>query len=891
MSSISWTATSGNWGNAADWSGDAVPTSSDDVTIAVGSSVTVTISANEASNSITTSGSALSVTNGLFTVGSNASFGGAYAQSGGTAMFEGNGAAFAGGIAQSGGLLDITGNNFSSSSALAEAGGTLIIDTSSGGTLSGTTSLSAGTIATRGGILVDTNSFTQSSGYFDVAGSGAVFAGFVNQTGGAMLVQGAALTFQGPSDSIAGTISGSGTLVVNGGITTLDAGAVITVPRILVQQGTLALNNGFSASQVFSVGANGHVSLGGNSLVLSGRALIGGELGGGVTNANGTGRLLNGLVIDNNATLNIGGVFSQSGNIALSSASLNIDAQASLTLTGNDAISNGSALGTLTNAGLLAKTGGGLTADITTAYSGAGSIAIGIGTIDFDGLNNNFAGAISGAGRVSFGASNQVQGTTDTFETGMTLATGAVLIGGNSTSVYMNESKLTYGGAWQENGGTFYLDGSLILNGIAALDGGLVKGAGTLTANGLVNLGGVDFEGDTHTTLTAQVIQSSAIGLGEQSGSAPTLMVAAGATMTLEGAANIYGADGNLVNLGHLTKAGGAADIVEQGTLTSTGTLMILSGTLSSTGAAVLGGVVAGAGVLELAGATTLDNGLSLSVGEVLISEPNGATVTMEGNLTYAGLFAQHGGTLALNAHALTLNGGLFLDGGTLAGSGLLREGIAATVANYTVSGQANLDLVKGGDQSGTVVIQADSQMDIGPHGTYLLDDNQSIVGGNSGTGTLLVDGALKATGLGLSTLGVSVVDNGSISAGSGQMSFLSSVTGTGVITASAGGQIDLGAAVSSSIGINIAAGDISLVDGGGSAFAGTITGFSAGDFIEITGLQSGVIGNSWNAGDTQLTLSDASGDSFTLNFASAVNTASVITGIGPHGYIGVYHS
>jgi predicted membrane GTPase involved in stress response len=76
-----------------------------------------------------------------------------------------------------------------------------------------------------------------------------------------------------------------------------------------------------------------------------------------------------------------------------------------------------------------------------------------------------------------------------------------------------------------------------------------------------------------------------------------------------------------------------------------------------------------------------------------------------------------------------------------------------------------------------------------------------------------------------------------------------------------------------------------------GSSFFGTITGFSAGDFIEITGLQSGIVGAVWNAADTQVTLSDSSGDNFTLNFASAVNTASVITGIGPHGYIGIYHS
>jgi predicted membrane GTPase involved in stress response len=135
------------------------------------------------------------------------------------------------------------------------------------------------------------------------------------------------------------------------------------------------------------------------------------------------------------------------------------------------------------------------------------------------------------------------------------------------------------------------------------------------------------------------------------------------------------------------------------------------------------------------------------------------------------------------------------------------------------------------------------------------------------------------------------VVDNGSLTAGLGELRFLGSVSGTGVVTAAAGGQLDFGAGVAATTGVNLAAGDTSLLLEAGSTFAGTITGFSAGDFIEITGLQSGVIGDSWNTADTQLTLSDTSGDSFTLNFASAVNTASVITGIGPHGYIGVYHS
>jgi hypothetical protein len=108
MSNIDWTGTtSGNWTTAADWSGGAVPTSSDNVTIAV-AGITVTLSTGvQAASSLVTTLSAFAVTGGQLDIGSFASFGGSYAQSAGLLQLAGNGARFSGGLTQTGGVLDV----------------------------------------------------------------------------------------------------------------------------------------------------------------------------------------------------------------------------------------------------------------------------------------------------------------------------------------------------------------------------------------------------------------------------------------------------------------------------------------------------------------------------------------------------------------------------------------------------------------------------------------------------------------------------------------------------------------------------------------------------------------------------------------------------------------
>jgi hypothetical protein len=893
MATITWSSSSsGNWSTAADWSTGAAPTINDAAIIEAGSGVTVTVNDDEAAGSLTTSGSTLAVTAGIFTVG-HADLNGAYVQSGGDTELAGNGT-FASGLTQTGGLLHSTGGQLDVTGALTEAGGDLRIDSNSGGTLAGDTSLTSGTIEVIYGQLAIDNSFNQSGGVLDAGDQGVNVAANFVQTGGKIQLKEAPLIFQGPNVSIAGSIAGVGQVDVYSGITTLQQGALINVSLIDVyHQGTLVLGSNFTAGKSFEVGSGGTLTLGGNTLTTTGRAVFGGVIGGGVVNAAGGGRLLDNLVINNNALLNIGSAFSLDGNLNLA-AQLDIGSGASLTLTGNDAIGgSNNVAGTLTNAGLLSKTGGGGIAEITDSVTSPGSIAIGHGTIDFDGLTNNFSGSISGtAGHVTFGADNQ-GGSTDTFESGMTLSTGSALIGGNNTTVFLAEN-LTYAGNWQESGGTLYLDGNLTLNGTSAFDGGLIKGASTLTAHGLVNLGGIDIEGDTHSNFTSKVIESSSITLGNQSGSAPTLTIAAGATMLLEGAANITGADGTLIDNGAITKTGGAALISDSGTLTmdNGSVLTIQSGTLASTGDAnLLGGTVTGIGVLDLEGASTLGTRLTLGVGQLMIDGQNGATTALAGNISFANAFSHDSGTLALGGNTLTLSGNVSLDGGTLTGLGSLVTTSAAALGDYTVGGQATLVLAAGGEQTGAALtIEADSQLTVSAGTTYTLDDSFSMAGG----GTLAVAGTLADNGLLFGTISPSVVDTGMISAGAGELSFLGAVTGSGTIAASANGQLDFGQSTSVSAGlhVNIGAGNTSLLLENASAFDATIAGFTTGDFIEISGLRSGYIPPVvWSNNNTTAQISDSSGDTFTLNFASSVSTAHVSIGDGPHGYIGIGYS
>jgi len=861
---------------------------------AAGGTTTVQGSAAITVTSLTTSLSTLAVTGGTLSVQQTVQLSGAYVQSGGFTTFNGN------------------------------------------TTFYGTGSLSGGTLASRGNQLVSNGGFTQSGGSMVLYGTGAVFNGNLAQQAGQISVASGSLLLQGAANTLSGTISGAGTLVVAGGqagTTTITGSTVLSVSKLAVSSGVLAIAQtgspiNFTDSHYFSVSGSGTMAVGsGNTLTLAGRGQLGGTMAGGTVQANGGGQL-NGLILDNAAVLDIGSAYTltaannNAGVVTLKASSqIDIQSAGSLRLTGNDSILDSSNNGLIIDSGKLSRIGGSTSTEIAPSFveTSGGSIAVGAGTLDFSGASVEFGGAVSGAGTFSIGASNTPVAAV--FDASLALTSAAFVLTGLNTQLNFSfaSPQYTYAGNWDQSGGVFLLGNqgqplTLNLTGGVLLDGGVIKSsAGTIATTGLVELGnnasynaGVAIEGFTHFNIgaTSTVTQSHSIQLGGSSSSKPVATIAAGASWNLEDAASINGAYGTLDNLGTLAKVSGGGASSIQSALVSTGTIAIASSELILSGQGTLGGTISGTGTLALEGSGTyfLQSGLQLKVASVLVDNPLSSVVALTAALSYGGNWAQHGGTVQLNNQTLTLSGPAALDGGTLSGIGQINLGGNSTIGSSPDSGLninagAVLNITKSSLETGNVAMSGGT-LSIAKGGSLVALDNANI----TGAGQLVVAGNLGFNGTGLSTVAANVTLTGVITVNSGELSIGGAMTGSngatvtaGSIAIHSGARLDLGSAVGVPLGsveptINMSAGHASLLLTDASAFAGIVSGFTAGDFIEISGLNSGFIQEQLDATGKVLTLTDNQNHVFTLDFAQVQTLSNLMVATGPHGYLGVYH-
>ena len=618
-------------------------------------------------------------------------------------------------------------------------------------TLGSELSLDGGTLQTIDtavfdGLFYESNSGTHASIY-TIGGLGATFEQGIDFVSGTIHLDTGANAIITGGGTLAGTITGSGTLLIAGGSTYIQSGFKDAAGDITIDGGKLGFNESFTSTTAFSL-LNGVADLFGNTLTLHGQSVLDATLGNGTVMVEGTATLsgpsVNDAILNNGLLMTVSGTLDQDGNVSFGDA----DAGAKITVTkagsylinGNWNIADPTSTGSLVNQGLFAKMAGGRTAYIAPSFTSSGSVDIDIGTVQLDGLVNSLSGVVTGAGTLALGGAETIFGTK--------LALTMTALAQEAGVLVLNQA-IAYAGEWDMTGGTLNLNSSkttLTLNGHANLDGGLITGyGGEILVAGTAQLGSsqsaLSFGGPNKLIVTGTVDQTNNINFGVSSNPAAT--IDAGAVWSIEGDSAISGFYGLITNNGLLIDPNGSGIAVIEPELVNNGTLTVNNSTLQLLGPDLLGGIISGSGTLDLGGSATLESGIAITVGGLNIDN---SEVTLAGAITYGNVFSETGNPalLNLNGQTLTLTGATSLDAGTLGVSGLLTSAGLTTIGNYTVEGTAVLQITGNAEQVGGLSLNG-GELVVAPGATYTLDDDVSIGGG----GTVSNEGTFVSTGTG----------------------------------------------------------------------------------------------------------------------------------------------
>ena len=512
-----------------------------------------------------------------------------------------------------GSSLSVIGSGLSGTGSLTVNGGTVSLGT--------TNTFTGGVVLNAGELLAGATNVLGNGGGVSIAAGAILNAGSFNQsigtlTGTGTLDLSGIVTVNLPNvfnadDSFSGTLSGNGTLVVqgNGNPVTMEFNAT---------------SNGFTGA-VSLQGADPYVSLEANNAIGNGVALTIGNfatldmqgfsqtidslsgngqlvLSGALTidetaNTDFTGQISGGgsLVKQGSGTLTLGGdnsnfsgaVSLQAGELLLGTSNalggggnaLNVSTSAILNLGGF-----AQTLSTLSGSGTIDLSGT-LTIENTSISGFSGSL-VGTGTLEtfgqsvFDASSNGFTGSvIIQGGPLQLGANDAIgNGAAVTLTFGTLVTAGFTQTIGNLTDPAAND-----GGGIMLSGGVLNVDetGTTSFNGSLGGSGALVKqGSGTLTLGAQFGGTASNFLGTAFTgglTLEAGVLaltQFEAVGTSAitfTSTNATTLQVANAALSSNSFGNAINGfAQGDTIDLSGLTFAAGATASINGGTLTVT---------------------------------------------------------------------------------------------------------------------------------------------------------------------------------------------------------------------------------------------------------------------------------------------------------------------------------
>jgi hypothetical protein len=723
--------------------------------------------------------------------------------------------------------------------------------------------------------------YNQSGGDLVLRGEGATFEDGLSQSAGTISVQSGAMQVEG-TGSLAGTVSGAGSLVLSGGTLTLASTAVLSIGKAQFVYGTVNLSSNFTYAGACAIN-NANFVLNGHKLTLTGGDVVGGYFSQtGTVALTGSGQLA-GLSLDGSVIMTIGAVYSVADTVYVggaygSTAQLQIAAAGTLRVT-SDAYIAGDGSGTLSNAGLLVKAGGAGLAEIGADLVNTGTLSVLVGGIELEGANNTLGGHVSGAGTLEFynDTTKLASGLSLTVASSI-LSYGTVTLGG----------ALSYAGVWGQDGGTLSLASAasvLTLSGPATLDEGTVEGSGTLSATGVLTLGGIDIEGAAQLVIAGNADQTGTIDIGEDNGSTAVATIAASGVWRMSGGVSVYGDDGTIVNDGTLEKLGGSTTGTLFGTLTNMGTIDLAVGNLDLDGAGSLGGTIEGQGALIIDGTYSLAAGVSLLNQSLLLDY---GEADLESKLSYAGTFTQSGGTLALDGYAFTAASGASLDDGYILGGGTMTLAGSSTLGEVNIAQDAVVAISGTAEQTGDISVGYDdsaASLSIAKGAVYTLDDSVTM----DGSGTLSVTGTLSASGIGTTTIDPAVVDLGTVKVGDSTMLFDGAVSGKGLFLVGGSGTADFDEGVASSTTVSFAAAGASIYIEAPADFAASLAGFGSGDAIELYDFDAA--SSVLKVSGKTATIADSDGDTITLHFTANLTASALYLGVGADGGVALFHS
>jgi fibronectin-binding autotransporter adhesin len=818
--------------------------------------------------------STLTVNGGTFDFNGNTQTIGGLAGTGGTVAL-GNGALTIDQAGNTGyaGTIDGTGS-------LTKAGsGTLVL--AGMNSYTGGTTVSGGTLRMGiNGALAAGSALTVNGGTFDLNGYNQT-VGVLSGTGGAVALSNGALTVdQSSNTTYAGSIGGAGTLIKAGTGTLILSGANSLTNTVVsggILQGTTAsLQGGIvnNASVVFNQSTTGTYAgtmSGTGSVTVNGGGIIvvtgANTYSGGTTIATGstlqlgvggtTGMIAGSVAVDGTLT------FYRSDNIVFAgdisgSGGIKLMGTGSVDFTGTNTFTGGVSVGGILRAGSdsqLGPAGSTLTLDdgtvqATASFSSGRQIVLAgsAGTFDTNGFTLTLTGVLSGSGNlVKTGAGTLVLDGTASY-TGDTFVSGGTLQGTmaalsrnitNNATVTFSDSGV-YGGIMSGTGALLVASGTTIgFSGANTYTGGTIVQTG-----GTLDLGTGSIAGDVENEGLVRFVNNSPMSFGGGIAGSGSVLV-----------------DGSLVLTGANSYTGTTQ--IEAGTLQ-----LGLGGSLSSSTLLDLGN---NGGTFDLNGQTQTVGGIAGDVSTRILLGSGAFTVDQATNGSFGGQISGSGslikagiGTLALtgsNTHASTI-----VNGGTLQ----LGAGGSLAAASVLVVNGGTFDL---NGQNQTVGALSGTGGTVGLNGSAALTVNQSTdtsyAGAFTGNGSLIKDGSgtLALTGAS-SHSGGTVINNGTLQLGAG-----GSLTATGAVTVN-GGTFDLNGQTQTVGALSGSGGTVALNNNGAltvnqstnTSYAGAITGSgsltkSGSGTLTLTGTNSYTGGTTVSGGTLAGTTSSLQGN------------------------------